>query len=456
MKRVSWKIKVTIWYTTFVLLMTGFSLFLITRYAERTFQANYETELEESLEDFIDDLEIENDEIQPGKYGFYENDIIYSVYNENGELLAGAVPKFFPENTVLKSDMSQLIEYEDLQWRTYDKYITVEEKNYWIRGVMYTTRSAKMENTVLFIELSILPLLAILAAIGGYFITKRAFAPVEQMRSTAEKIAMGGDIKERVPEWKASGEMKRLAETFNGMLDTIETTIEEEKQFAADASHELRTPISVIIAESEYGAMDDATEEERKEALEVILEQGNKMSLLVSQLLAMARNENNRRSIPYEEVNISKVAETVAGELAGKAKERNIKIMTDIQPELSVYADQTGLTRIFVNLIGNAIQYGKENGYIRVELKRLRDEIVVKIADNGIGIQPEHLPNIFKRFYRVDKARTAGNEVHAGLGLSMVQILTKNYDGEINVESTYGEGTAFTLHFPLYENKNIR
>ena len=211
MKRISWKIRVTIWYTTFVLLMTGFSLFLIIRYAERTFQENYETELEESLEDFIDDLEIENDEIQPGKYGFYENDIIYSVYNENGELLAGAVPKFFPENTVLKSDMSQLIEYEDLQWRTYDKYITVEEKNYWIRGVMYTTRSAQMENTVLFIELSILPLLAILAAIGGYFITKRAFAPVEQMRSTAEKIAMGGDIKERVPEWKASGEMKRLA-----------------------------------------------------------------------------------------------------------------------------------------------------------------------------------------------------------------------------------------------------
>ena len=150
------------------------------------------------------------------------------------------------------------------------------------------------------------------------------------------------------------------------------------------------------------------------------------------------------------------MAETVAGELAGKAKERNIEILTEIQPELNIYAEQTGLTRIFVNLVGNAIQYGKENGFIRVEVKTIRNKVQVEVRDNGIGIKPEHLPHIFKRFYRADKVRTAGNEVHAGLGLSMVQILTKNFDGDVEVESIYGEGTTFTLHFPLYENKNIR
>ena len=109
-----------------------------------------------------------------------------------------------------------------------------------------------------------------------------------------------------------------------------------------------------------------------------------------------------------------------------------------------------------MNLIENAIQYGKEDGYIKVEVKRIKNEIQIKVMDNGIGIQPEHLPNIFKRFYRADKARTAGGEVHAGLGLSMVQLLVKNYGGKIEVESSYGEGTTFTLHFPLYESRNIR
>ena len=456
MKQISWKVKVTIWYTFFVILITGFAMFSITRYAKLTFAVTHEEELEEAVDDFVDDMEIKEGNAEAGKDGFYDNDVVFSIYNHNGELLNGYVPKYFPLDTVLKDEKSQLIEFEELQWRTFDKRIEEDNEVYWVRGIMYETRSAAMEKTVLMIELSVLPILVLLAAIGGYWITKRAFAPVEQIRQTAESIALGGNISERVPVREAKGELQRLAETFNGMLDTVEATLEEEKQFAADASHELRTPIAVVIAESEYGVMDDVTDEERKEALEVILEQGNKMSLLVSQLLNMSRSENNRRNAQYESVEISKIAETVANELMNKAKDRNIEIITDVQPELHIYAEQMGVTRIFVNLIENAIQYGKENGFIRVELKKIRNELLVKVADNGIGIKTEHLPNIFKRFYRVDKARTSGNEVHAGLGLSMVQILTKNYGGKIEVESTYGEGTAFTLHFPLYENKNIR
>ena len=139
-----------------------------------------------------------------------------------------------------------------------------------------------------------------------------------------------------------------------------------------------------------------------------------------------------------------------------RAKERNITITTRLENNLYVNAEQMGLTRIFVNLIENAIQYGRDNGTIQIELKKMQQEIQVKIADDGIGIKEEHLENIFKRFYRVDKARTSGKEVHAGLGLSMVQILMRNYGGEIEVESIYGEGTTFTLHFPLYESVIIR
>ena len=131
-------------------------------------------------------------------------------------------------------------------------------------------------------EISILPMLVILAAVGGYFITKRAFAPIEQMRKTADEIANGGNISARVQEHNMSGELQKLANTFNGMLDTIEEIFEEEKQFTADASHELRTPIAVVLAQSEYGLMDDVTEEERIEVLGIVSEQGKKMSVLVS------------------------------------------------------------------------------------------------------------------------------------------------------------------------------
>ena len=142
--------------------------------------------------------------------------------------------------------------------------------------------------------------------------------------------------------------------------------------------------------------------------------------------------------------------------MAGKIRRPAQPCWNGVESEIFVYAEQMGVTRIFVNLIENAIQYGKENGFIKVEVKKKNDEIQVKVSDNGIGIKPEHLSNIFKRFYRVDKVRTAGSEVHAGLGLSMVQILMKNYNGDIKVDSVWGEGTTFTLHFPLYENGNIR
>lgn len=457
MKQISWKMKVTIWYTSFAVLISIFSMFLITRYAEQAFVETYDEALHLNLGEFVSEIEIDEEGIKIDEDGFYQDDIVFSIYNEKGELVAGHVPSRFPEDTVLKDEVSQVIEAEDLQWRTYDMQIQGDDdKVYWVRAIMYTTRSAIIEHTVLWMELAILPLMVLFAAVGGFFITRRAFEPVEEIRKTAAQIAQGGELAKRVPERRAKGELQKLAKTFNEMLDTIERTIEEEKQFTADASHELRTPIAVMIAQSEYGVMEDVTEEERKEALEVVLEQSNKMSVLVSQLLAMSRSEHALKTAQYEKVNISSVIQIVAGELKEKASVRNIKIHTELEQNLYVLAEQVGITRIFVNLIENAIQYGKENGNIRVELKKCKQEIQARVIDDGIGIKPEHQEAIFKRFYRVDKARTMGNEVHAGLGLSMVQILMKNFGGEISVESVYGEGTMFSLHFPLYENANIR
>ena len=456
MKKMSWKIKVTIWYTTFFVAIALISMLSIARYSERVFIEEQNDELEGTMREFLQGMEFESGEYELEDYGFFLNDIMFSIYDKDGKLLEGNVPSDFPMDTLLKHRQPQDIASQEHKWKTYDVYVTDndEEENsdgIWIRGIMYTTRSSAMEKRMLLMELSVLPILVLIAAGGGYLITRRAFLPVEQIRQTAQQIARGGELSERVPVRKSSGELRRLSQTFNEMLDTIESTFEEEKQFTADASHELRTPIAVIIAESEYGMLDDSTEEERKEALEVILGQSKKMSLLVSQLLAMSRSEHESRNARYERTNLTKVMESVSAELKGKAKEKNIEINAECEQEVYINAEQMGLTRIFVNLISNAIQYGKEDGYIHVTLNCDKNKAICKVKDNGIGISKEDLPNIFKRFYRVNKARTSTEEVHAGIGLSMVEILMKKYGGKIEVESEPDKGTTFTMQFPLYE-----
>ena len=455
MKKMSCKIKVTFWYTAFFLVIVLSSMLSISRYAERVFVEERTDELENTMQQFLQEIEFEDGTYELENDGFFLNDIMFSIYNKEGQLLEGNVPSDFPADTMLKHRKAQNVESQEHKWKTYDVYVSEGEEEssagIWIRGIMYTTRSSAMERRMLLMELSILPLLMFVAAIGGYLITRRAFLPVEQIRQTAQQIARGGELSERVPVRKSSGELRRLSQTFNEMLDTIESTLEEEKQFTADASHELRTPIAVIIAESEYGMLDDATEEERKEALEVILGQSKKMSLLVSQLLAMSRSEHESRNARYERTNLTKVMESVSAELRGKAGEKNIEIKAECEQEVYVKAEQMGLTRIFVNLISNSIQYGKEGGYIHVSLKCDRKNAICTVEDNGIGISKEDLPNIFKRFYRVNKARTSTEEVHAGIGLSMVEILMKKYGGKIEVESELHKGTTFTMQFPLYE-----
>ena len=460
MKKVSWKIKVTIWYTTFFIVIVLISMLSISRYAEKIFVSERTDELKTAVGAFLSDLDYDDGEYELGNGIFFNNDIMFSIYNEEGKLIEGNIPSDFPVDTLLKHHQIQNIEAKEHKWKTYDVYVIEddeeESQGIWVRAIMYTTRSTAMEKTMLLLELSILPVLMLIAAIGGYLITKHAFMPVEQMRKTAEQIAKSGDLSDRVPMVKSSGELRKLSQTFNGMLDTLESTFEEEKQFTADASHELRTPIAVILAESEYGMLDDATEEERKEALEVICTQGKKMSLLISQLLAMSRTEHESRNGRYEKTDLTKVIESVCQELKGKASEKNIKIETSCEDEIYLRAEQMGLTRVFVNLISNSIQYGNAGGYIKVSAVTMREKVVCKIEDDGIGIAKENLPNIFKRFYRVDKARTTGEEVHAGLGLSMVEILVKKYGGTIEVDSEIGRGTTFTLRFPLYEQEIIR
>lgn len=453
MKKLSIKMKVTIWYTVFVAIVALFALGVVALYAGRMIWSEQEKELREEVAEFAEELEVSGSGYVTEEGRFYDDDIVFSLYNESGALLDGNVPASFPENTTLKNGVVQTISSGEQEWLTYD--IAVDyggDHMVWVRGITYMGLAMTMSGGLLIVSCILIPVLVVLAAAGGFIITKRAFKPVEDIQRTAAEIAGSKDLARRVPTEEASGEIRELAETFNGMLGTLESTLEDEKRFTADVSHELRTPVSVIMAQGEYAMLEDSTEEERKEALEIIVGQAKKMSAMIAQLLEMARREKSAGPAGREKVDLGEIVNLAAEELKDLSGEKRITITSDSEQELYVWGEQTAFTRIFMNLVTNAVQYGKEGGHVWLKAWKEGEEVLCSVRDDGIGIGPKELPHIFRRFYRADKSRTGRAEAHAGLGLSMVKHLTENFGGTIQVYSQKEKGTTFVLHFPALRN----
>lgn len=453
MKKLSIKMKVTIWCTVFVAIVALFALGVVALYAGRMIWSEQEKELREEVAEFAEELEVSGSGYVTEEGRFYDDDIVFSLYNESGALLDGNVPASFPENTPLKNGVVQTISSGEQEWLTYD--IAVDyggDHMVWVRGITYMGLAMTMSGGLLIVSCILIPVLVVLAAAGGFIITKRAFKPVEDIQRTAAEIAGSKDLARRVLTEEASGEIRELAETFNGMLGTLESTLEDEKRFTADVSHELRTPVSVIMAQGEYAMLEDSTEEERKEALEIIVGQAKKMSAMIAQLLEMARREKSAGPAGREKVDLGEIVDLAAEELKDLSGEKRITITSDSEQELYVWGEQTAFTRIFMNLITNAVQYGKEGGHVWLKAWKEGEEVLCSVRDDGIGIRPEELPHIFRRFYRADKSRTGRAEAHAGLGLSMVKHLTENFGGTIQVYSQKEKGTTFVLHFPALRN----
>ena len=286
--------------------------------------------------------------------------------------------------------------------------------------------------------------LVVFAAIGGYMIVRRAFRPVESAISTAGRIVDADDLSMRIDPGKGSGEIVEMASAFNAMLDRLESSFEKEKQFVSDASHELRTPISVIMAESEY-ALDHQDDSRRMaSSLQSIHEQSGKMSRLVSELLTIARQDNGTVKPEKCEIDLLELAESTLLTLEPRAKEKNIAFEIKGE-EAKVLADLDMLTRVIINLVSNAISYGRDGGHIEVEISERGEDAVISVKDDGIGIEKENLQRIWDRFYQEDPSR---NSSGSGLGLSIVSGIAKIHGGRTEVESEKGKGSTFRFIIP--------
>jgi heavy metal sensor kinase len=292
-----------------------------------------------------------------------------------------------------------------------------------------------------------IPLVLLLATVGGYWMSRRALVPVDAMTSTARSISEHS-LSKRLVRLDTGDELERLAETFNQMMDRLEGAFKRITQFTADASHELRTPTALIRTAAELSLRRDRDSAEYRETLGQVLEEAQRMGILIESLMTLARMDSGAESLNYTTLDVASLVReaSLAGQPLAVSKQIHFEHEIPNEPIL-VSGDPHALRRLFLILIDNAVKYTPANGRVSVTLNRSGNDVAVKVRDTGIGISQQDLPFIFDRFYRADKARS--RESGAGLGLSIARWIADAHRGSIRVESGVGQGSSFEVRIPV-------
>ncbi len=291
------------------------------------------------------------------------------------------------------------------------------------------------------------PLLFLVAAGGGYWLSRRALSPVDALVRTAHDIS-GINLDRRLPQLHTGDELQRLSDTLNEMLDRIEKAFLRVTQFTADASHELRTPICLIRTEAELALRRSRGEAEYKESLRAILLEAERTTAIVEQLLALARADSGRETLQMGTLDFSKILAEVQESWRQVAEIRNLQFSTCIAPAILVLGDATALRKLVDLLLDNALKYTPSPGSVELSLECTGGNAVLMVRDSGPGIAIEEQAKIFERFYRVDKARSR-EEGGVGLGLAIAKWIVTQHRGTIAVRSEVGAGSAFFVELPL-------
>ncbi|QMV19652.1 HAMP domain-containing protein [Granulicella sp. 5B5] len=290
------------------------------------------------------------------------------------------------------------------------------------------------------------PVLLLISSGSGYWISRRALQPVSAIADTARSISIG-NISERIPVSPTGDELQRLAETCNAMLDRLESSVNQIKRFTADASHELRGPLSFTRTVAEIAIRNPAADPESRQALLDIVDETAKATVLLEDMLALARADSLPVYLPRTPLNLSSVIREVCEMAQPLVTQHGLTLLTRCEDtHAMVLGDPAYLKRMLWILLDNAIKYSRTNGVIEVHLSPGLEQVSVIVRDTGIGISQADLPFIFDRFYRADPSRCAVEG--SGLGLAIAKWIAEAHEARISVVSEEGAGTSFTVAFP--------
>jgi signal transduction histidine kinase len=289
-----------------------------------------------------------------------------------------------------------------------------------------------------------LPLLLLLASVGGWWMSARALAPVDRITREADSISIG-NLSARVPVPATKDELHRLARTLNEMLGRIEAAVLRMTQFTADASHELRAPLTLIRTAADFSLRGERSREDLVEAMRKIARESARSTNLVDNLLVLARADFAADPIELRDVDLVRIAQWAHDEMRLAAQEKQIDLTLQAPEEsLRVKGDEDSLIRLIVILLDNAVKYTNPGGRVGMEVRLNGSDAEVSVTDTGIGIDSEQLPRIWDRFWRADKVRSRSMG-GAGLGLSIAREIATRHGGVVEAESALGRGSRFSL-----------
>jgi heavy metal sensor kinase len=293
----------------------------------------------------------------------------------------------------------------------------------------------------------VFPIALLLAAGGGWLLAHRVLAPVDQMTTAAQRIG-AERLAERLEETGTGDELDRLATTLNAMLSRLDDAFRQIRQFSADASHELQTPLTILKGELEVALRSPRSPEAYQHILESALEEIDRIAVLVDGLMLLARADAGVLRMDHQPVELHQLIHEVYGHTKVLADTQSVTLSLGTLEPVVIQGDYERLRRLLLNLIDNGIKYTPAGGQVTLALRRCDKWVFLDVTDTGIGLFPAEQDRIFQRFYRTDSARNQGAS-GSGLGLCIAYSIATAHGGTIDLESTPGQGSTFTVRLPL-------
>ena len=378
---------------------------------------------------------------------------LFQVCDADGQWLYRSVPLENLNVPILKPTAlrAPLLENRDLNGhvlRFYSQAINVNGNSYTVQVASLMNEGLEALHRFRLLLILVSPILLLAAGAGGYFISTRALAPVDAISQAAQRINIE-NLTARLKVPPTRDQLQRLTETLNATFARLEGAVRRMKQFTADASHELRAPISLIRTTAEVAVQRDRPAAEYREALADILHEAERTSQVVDSLMLLARADSGQEALEFQEIDARVLVKDAVEQGEKLARNKGLSFESDAPATpVQIRADADALRRVFLILIDNAVKYTPPGGKIRVQIGSADGYAIASVADSGIGISENDLPHVFDRFWRADKVRSRMNG-GAGLGLSIARWIVDQHHGRLTAESQLGRGSTFCASVPL-------